>query len=304
MSIGPTLQHNWDWRAAGNFIAGGTGSGLLLFTAIQTWLGQDVVQYALPASLFIIAGLGLVWLEIGRPLRSLNVFYNPRTSWMSRESIVALGLLPLGLLSYFTHSLAAVTAAAAVAMVFLYCQARILQAAKGIPAWRVKEIVAFMVSTGLAEGFGLLLILNSLLSTAFEMSRLLLNTALVLMLARMGCWHLYWRVNQAAAPEQTLKVLNSAYPVFLLLGLLIPTVLAVAARLQLADPIMLTTLAGLCIVLAGWISKMLIITRAAYNQGYAIPLTPTRGGGTPGPGLKPGWKIKENPHLAQGRRHV
>ncbi len=292
MSIGPSLQHNWDWRAAGNFIAGGTGSGLLLFTAAQAWLGQDVVHYSLLASLLIMLGLGMVWLEIGRPLRSLNVFLNPQTSWMSRESIVALGLLPLGFLSYFTHSLAIVTAAAATAMFFLYCQARILQAAKGIPAWRVREIVPYMLSTGLAEGFGLLLVLSSTLQSPFVVTRMLLDTTLVLLLGRIVLWHRYWRVLNNDAPAQAIRVLNAAYPVFFLIGFLTPTVLIISARLQLTQPVILTSIAGVCMSLAGWMSKMTIITRASYKQGYAIPTTPTRGGGNPGPGLKPGWKTR------------
>ncbi|HED14793.1 MAG TPA: hypothetical protein ENI62_14265, partial [Gammaproteobacteria bacterium] len=267
-------------------------AGLLLFTSIQAWMGQDVTLYALPASLLIMVGLGLVWLEIGRPMRSLNVFLNPRTSWMSRESIVALGLLPLGFLSYFTHSLAILAAAAVTAMLFLYCQASILKAAKGIPAWRVREIVPYILSTGLAEGFGLLLLLNSALQPQFEVTRLLLNTALVLLLGRMVFWHRYWRVLSTEAPTRTIKVLNAAYPVFFLIGFLVPTVLIISARLQLTNPIILSLITGFCMILAGWMSKMTIITRAAYNQGYAIPVTPSRGGGKPGPGLTPGWKTR------------
>ena len=46
-----------------------------------------------------LVGLGLfcVWLEIGRPLRALHVFFNPRTSWMTREAFVATLLFPAGL---------------------------------------------------------------------------------------------------------------------------------------------------------------------------------------------------------------
>ena len=36
MSHGPApwRQTNWDWRAAGNFIFGGAGGGLIVFTAL------------------------------------------------------------------------------------------------------------------------------------------------------------------------------------------------------------------------------------------------------------------------------
>ncbi len=290
MSIGPKLQHNWDARAAGNFIGGGTGTGLLLFVTLQVWLGADAYRYTLPATVLILLGLGLVWLEIGRPLRSLNVFRNPFTSWMSRESIVALMLLPLGFLSFFTHSLSIITITTMIAMLFLYCQARILKASMGIPAWRVPQIVPLILSTGLTEGLGLLLVLDSILLPDFSLTRLFFDIAIILLLARMVFWHRYWRAVNNAAPQQAINALNTAYPVFFLLGFLAPLALLVSARLQLITPMILTLIGGLCMTLAGWLCKMTIITRAAYNQGYAIPVTPPHGGGKPGPGLKPGWK--------------
>jgi hypothetical protein len=44
-------------------------------------------------------------------------------------------------------------------LAFVYCQARILQAATGIPAWREPLIVPLIVATGLAEGAGLWMLL-------------------------------------------------------------------------------------------------------------------------------------------------
>ncbi len=47
--------------------------------------------------------------------------------------------------------------------------------------------------------------------------------------------------------------------------------------------------AGLLTILAGWLTKFTIVTRAAYNQGFAIERSPERGSGGGGPGAKPGW---------------
>ncbi len=61
---------------------GGAGSGLLLIAAFASFPGAP-----LPLALglaFVGAGLGLVWLEIGRPWRALNVYFRPQASWMSR----------------------------------------------------------------------------------------------------------------------------------------------------------------------------------------------------------------------------
>ena len=51
----------------------------------------------------------------------------------------------------------------------------------------------------------------------------------------------------------------------------------------------LTFVAGLAALLAGWWLKFTIVARAAYNQGYALPVLPVRGQGEVKPGIKPGW---------------
>jgi len=51
----------------------------------------------------------------------------------------------------------------------------------------------------------------------------------------------------------------------------------------------LFALAGFSVFATGWAIKFILITRAAYNQGFALPHTPIRGSGVPGPAVKPGW---------------
>jgi phenylacetyl-CoA:acceptor oxidoreductase subunit 2 len=48
--LAPTLQKRWDWRAAGNFICGGSGSGLMIMAALLAILGLHTSGYALLAS--------------------------------------------------------------------------------------------------------------------------------------------------------------------------------------------------------------------------------------------------------------
>jgi phenylacetyl-CoA:acceptor oxidoreductase subunit 2 len=40
---------------------------------------------------------------------------------------------------------------------------------------------------------------------------------------------------------------------------------------------------------AGWSLKLTLLTRAAYNQGFAIERAPARSPGFSHPGVKPGW---------------
>ena len=57
--------------------------------------------------------------------------------------------------------------------------------------------------------------------------------------------------------------------------------------------IVLVINALILMVIAGWLIKFIIVTRAGFFQGYAMIHTPARGAGTPGPGTKPGWVMKK-----------
>ncbi|MGR8950421.1 MAG: NrfD/PsrC family molybdoenzyme membrane anchor subunit, partial [Gammaproteobacteria bacterium] len=81
MKFGSQLQTNWDWRAACNFMFGGTGSALILVMVLFSWPQTVPIELTLAALAFVGLGLFMVWLEIGRPWRFLHVFYHPNTSW-------------------------------------------------------------------------------------------------------------------------------------------------------------------------------------------------------------------------------
>ncbi|MBI2317159.1 MAG: dimethyl sulfoxide reductase anchor subunit [Betaproteobacteria bacterium] len=159
IEVAPSLQRNWDARAAGNFSFGGAGAGALILAALEHALGGP---YRLPAAAglaLIATGLCCVWLEIGRPLRAANVLRQPQLSWMSRESLAAPLLFATGIAALWFGGGALAWVTALLAAVFLYCQARMLRAAKGIPAWRNPLIVPLIASSGLCEGLGLWLAL-------------------------------------------------------------------------------------------------------------------------------------------------
>jgi phenylacetyl-CoA:acceptor oxidoreductase 26-kDa subunit len=271
----PWQQAHWDWRAAGNFICGGAGGGLIVLTVVSGAQGLELAALLLGGVGLVGAGLFFVWLEIGRPLRALHVFFNPRTSWMTREAIVAAGLIPVviaaaaGLTSYLWL-------AAALALGFVYCQARIVQAAKGIPAWREPRIVPLLVFTGLASGAGLLLLARPAL---FEGRPVLLALAAVLVLARAIAWQLYrQRLGQTAARvpaalDAAGRGLNQPGSIvsLLLLGLL-GSGIAGGVLGQV-----LSAAAGALIVGTGAWFGFTLITRAGINQGFSLTHLPVRG---------------------------
>lgn len=248
------LQTNWDARAALNFMCGGTGAGLLVAAAL---LRPAHLDWAVIASLAIIGcGLGAVWLELGKPLRALHVFFNPLTSWMARESVAAVLLFALGVGTLFARPL--LPLAALMAAVFLYCQVRMMQGAKGIPAWRAKETAALMLATGLAEGSGL-----ALLFTTEPLALALFALAVV---ARALAWARYRAAVKPAALEAPGRLLMQ-------LGTAAPLALVVAgAFYPPAAP-----LAGIAAVAAGWQLKFALVTRASLKQGFSLPSLPVRG---------------------------
>jgi phenylacetyl-CoA:acceptor oxidoreductase subunit 2 len=263
-------QGFWDLRAAGNFIGGGTGTGLLLVSAAASLAGHDATIPMLAGAAFVMAGLSLVWLEIGKPWRALNVFFHPQTSWMTREGILA-GPLALCVLGFVVTGHPALLAAIMVlAAGFLYCQARILKASRGIPAWKQPEIVPFIIATGLAEGMGAYLALG-------EVSTVWIAAALIAGLAREGAWRAYGRgLRNAKAPTGTLECLNSASARTLRAVQLAGLILILAA---LAVPMPLAALGGILAAASGWGIKALLVTKAAFTRGPVISHTPVRGRG-------------------------
>lgn len=262
------LQGHWDWRAAGNFLLGGAGSALLAWSALAA-VGGAVTPWPMLLALALVgAGLACVWLEIGRPWRALNVFRHPQRSWMTREGLVATFAFALGLGAAVTGGVALLIAAGVAGLAFLYCQARILAAAKGVPAWREPAIVPLIVVTGLAEGIALLALF---VAAGGARAAWLPWTLAALALLRVFTWrHYRGRLAASGAPATTQSRLARIDPLPVGSGW-VTAVLAVGAALAPApaDAILLA-LAGLAAVIGGWAMKFTIVTRAAHLQGYAF----------------------------------
>lgn len=279
--IKPRRQTNWDWRAAGNFIGGGSGTGLLLFSAMAA-AGGAFYPLLFLASLALI-GLGLlcVWMEIGRPLRAMNVFRHAQTSWMTREALVAPALFLCGAAAAWTGAAGWIWAAALLALLFLYCQARIVHAAKGIPAWRAQASVPLFIATGLTEGAGLLAALLS--ASGMRQPSWLAIALLALLAARIWAWRSYRQELRASkTPSQALAVLDKADMSFSWTGhAAIATLLFAIMVPGASNGTWMTGIAGALAVAGGWLLKYTVIVRASYNQGYALPRVPVRGSGVP-----------------------
>ncbi len=277
MSFGPNpwQQTSWDWRAAGNFICGGAGSGLIVVTAVSPAQGTLASVLLLVAMALIGLGLLCVWLEIGRPLRALHVFFNPRTSWMTREAFVA----PVVFACAFGAVLgvrALAPLAGLAALAFAYCQGRILLAARGIPAWRDARMPALIVACALAEGAGLFWLLAGWsVGTPW-----LAGLFVALVVIRLVVWHAWRRAIAPHAAPRALAALDLPGRWLLWAGSIAPlalTLLATSGRTGTVVATASMALAGLLVAATGAWFKFALITRGAFNQGFALTRLPVRG---------------------------
>ncbi|MFQ5659714.1 MAG: hypothetical protein ACE5GZ_04765 [Gammaproteobacteria bacterium] len=310
MSVSPVRQTHWDWRAVGNWVGGGTGSGIMILAALLALMGIDSYFTVLLSCVFIMAGLFSVLMKIGRPLRALYVFRNPFTSWMAREAYVAVLLLPSGLAAFWFHSPALLLLSALFAFGYLYCQAYILKDCRGIPAWRIDEVVPLIITMALVEGAGIILLSGPFipplqryfLSPEIQLSSLakeisspdLLVTAWILLVARVITWQRYYSALKENSPVATIEQLRQVNRPYLMFGNLLPVLLLFTPWLLNEFITVPLVVAGLCMLLSGWWVKFIIVARAGYDQGFALPHSPARGAGKPGPGVKPGWPENNN----------
>jgi phenylacetyl-CoA:acceptor oxidoreductase subunit 1 len=275
-------QTFWDYRAAMNFTLGGMSSGLGVLATLNYWLGnldlKGLISMYAMACILMAVGLFFVFLEISRKARFMNVLLRPQSSWMTRETYFVAILYPGLVLEHFIQPdwLHAVMGLSFLG--FLYSQARILFAGKGIPAWRAPLVPWLLISTGLLEGAGLL-ILGAMVFGLAEVAPTMLTSAGSFAVTTGLLWILYRRTAKAQGiPPLARQVIDSISPYLLMLGYALPT-LALSNE-NFSGSALAVTLAALAVVGGGVLLKFSLITRACYFQGFALPKVPFRGSGT------------------------
>ena len=279
-------QAFWDLRAGANFTLGGLGSGLAVAAALidvfAVLPGRNPAIFHWLAAALIAIGLLAVFSEIGRKSRFLYALACPRTSWMTREVYAAGVFFPAVLVAtYYPDPIAHLIVGAAAAA-FLYCQGGILHAAKGIPAWRAPLMPALLVASGLFEGVGLLAISTGLLSPAVSATFFIALFGTLLAAVNALSWWRYRRwLRDNRTPAASRRVLDALTPWLHGLGHLAPLVLFIAAFVwrQSAFAETLLIAAGVAVVGGGVTWKLTLITRAGFQQGFALGRWPQRGSG-------------------------
>ncbi|MBI2992954.1 MAG: 4Fe-4S dicluster domain-containing protein [Gammaproteobacteria bacterium] len=281
-------QAFWDFRAAMNFILGGMGAGLAVQGTVGHLFGglpePALLGLHATAGLLIAAGLFFVFMEIGRKLRFLYVLLRPQSSWMTRETYFA-AVFFASLIADWIHPqfwLHGLTGIAAVG--FLISQARILHAAKGIPAWRAPLLPWLIASSGLLEGAGLFALAQAIAPQAVASGSGPVAAGAVLSAATGTMWIAYrLGARGNGIPPLARRAIDRIGAAVTLFGHAVPLAgFAVAADLTgglSLHPVALWV-AGSGAILGGILWKYTIVTHASHQQGFEFPKLPQRGSGT------------------------
>ncbi len=276
-----------------NFFCGPAGIGLFILGTICGWIGQE--SYAplfslwnLPGSLAgfsldavnfrhltgllgpILVGIGLlsVAAEAGRPFRGFNVFRNAVNSWMSRESVFAMGFIVLaGLDTVLLAHPAVQTLAGLAGLGVAISQGMILRNSKGVPAWSVPIMPHHFVASALATGMGGYLVITPLINPELLLSPTpyLVGTGLIALSLTLWLLYLSGEPHTATFSHSIAVLKRPSYLAGIVgLGHVLPALILLSALAFPERPMALPVLAGLAMLAGGLIARIALIMKAAF----------------------------------------
>ena len=274
-------QRNWRWPAAANFIIGGAGAGLYLFSCFQELMKFDTFFFSksLSFSLFppILIGIGFLFLgfEAGRPLRGCYLFNHLSQSWISREVLAGCIFIATTLWEYFSFHPALRLLAILSALGFLISQGFIVYRARAIAAWNVPIIPLVFLSSSLVSGYGLFLILTTPEATRSNQAILLFG--FIFLLFNLLIWLVYLWHSRSVDLFSVTKKLRQPFSLTFTIGFghIIPMVLLLFLIVQehAVAPAYLSIIHDLCgiLLIIGHISlKAGIILSTGYFRTLAL----------------------------------
>jgi len=274
-------QTFWDYRAAANFALGGLATGLTIIAWFAFVLGElDAITLGvvnMTAAAIMAVGLFFVFLKLGRKLRFLYVLLRPQSSWMTRETYCVALFYPAVAAGLIWQHPALYALSAAAAAGFLICQARILHASKGIPAWRAPLVPWMMIFSGLFEGLGLYSVFIFPVDSFTLFPGWIPIVAICLALINIGLWLAYQATGKTRGIQPlSLSRIGVLLPLVVGGGLLLPVGLFVLAPFVPVCGL----LAGILAVAGGVVWKFALVTWICHQQGFALAKVPQRGSGS------------------------
>ncbi len=280
-------HQNWGWMLAVDFFFAGLGGGMLVIGAVVELFGGGTRMSLLgnllgPVSMCI--GCGFLILELGRPLRALRVFMNPKAiltigAWMMSVAIVsgfiyaAMGI-PLDLIFWrewtsLGKCLAVINLVTG--LVVATYPGVLLGRLKGRPFWAGPGIIALFLLSSLVTASALHF-LGGLLTPAPAVTiwRALPGLIAALLLFQLLLWNCYlWiKRKEATAAEATSAQrwisgdLSLAFKIgFMALGTVAPLVLVLL-------PIPAAQALGAVLVLLGGVTMRLLTVRGGEDRTF------------------------------------
>ena len=268
--VSPRRQRVWRWPAAINFILGGMGAGLYLFSLLMTWLGTPApTGFKLLAPALTALGLLSLTVEAGRPLRSLHLFRALHHSWMSREALAGALFIVTAVLSWIWSPVWLSLLTAVFAAGFILSQGFIVYRAYAVTAWNKPVVPWLFFLSGLAAGGGL-----TLMIAAFEDAASLASMArigLVSLSAGGAAWVWYLFSSLDTAFEAAVSSLRSpkALTLTLVVGHVLPILLLLLMTMidNHSGQTILALIAGIMIIVGNAAQKLQLILKAGALKG-------------------------------------
>lgn len=265
-------QTTWGWLALGNFFLGGSGAGLYVAAFALSLPLSSRSTSVLHSSTFVsvglvILGLACVGLEAGKKTRAINVFFNLKTSWMSREALFASVFVLLGLIDIFLSNSFIEILTFVFALGLVVSQGYILLGARAIPAWRNPVTPLLMWSSSVASGTGFYLLISPF-SSSFSTPAGLIWEAVSLVSSTLIIISTYY----ATAPSNSSDLKKAfrgernreLYALSIALGSVVPLVISLLSGRPFELSVLVVGATGLLLVAGSAFMKYLILLRLSY----------------------------------------
>jgi phenylacetyl-CoA:acceptor oxidoreductase subunit 2 len=167
--------------------------------------------------------------------------------------------------------------AVALALAFVVCQGKMLQAARAIPAWREPLVAPIVVTTGLVEGGGLVVAAVAALGGGAPIA--VVPFAALVLVRGLGVARYMHRLATIAAHPAHAALVPSAR-LLLVAGTVLPLALVALAAFDAFTPASARAAlvaAGLAAAAGGFHFKYTLVLRAGFVQAVALAHLPVRG---------------------------
>jgi DMSO reductase anchor subunit len=275
-----TPQRAWGWPAAANFILGGTGAGFYLFSYLVIVLEDRHlslsrhIAFGLLAPILVIIGILALAIMEGRPSRAIYLFHNLRQAWLSRETFFLGVFIPAAILDWLIPNPIIRVISVAAALALMVSQGAILYQIRAITGWNVLFIPVLFISSGLASGGGVVLLIGGLTRSPLPLSTIIMAMAAISINLAIWLLYLYW--FRGAAFREAIEKLRRPYSLMITIGFghILPLVLLFSLAglgYSVAEsPFPAETVSGLAILLGVISQKKAIVLRASNMKAIII----------------------------------